>query len=183
MKRGEIWEVETGKSELALCVVIAEHERVSTVLLLSDESKSCEDIEVYAKSMVYTNPAMISYKFNNCFVNFVKAMRDDEFAKLKGIIAKKLGLIEEPKERVVATAGMIDDLKMKLEGAERELDKERTARTVNENALKLTIRNLKEENDELKNHVTSVPAEVVKLKAQVEMLERQNEKLLDRLIG
>lgn len=96
---------------------------------------------------------------------------------------------------------LIDDLKMKLEGAERELDEAKARFMHEKNAchalqvemdklrneeqeLEAIIELLKEENERMKNSKpVNNPEEVVKLKAQVEMLERQNERLLDRLVG
>ena len=77
-------------------------------------------------------------------------------------------------------SSQIDDLKMKLEGAERELDEKIKAL---EDEQEYSDR-LYKELEELKNQPVFAPdpEEVVKLKAQVEMLERQNEKILDRLI-
>lgn len=170
MKSGEIWEVEVGKAELATCLVIAANERFSSILLLTDESKSEDDIEVIARCIKYTNPMMLSYKFNSCFATFVKAMKDDEFATLKEVIAGKLGL----NVAVADEEGIIALLKNQNENMKKDMEL------------------LFHERNELKEKLTFIgnqpviqhdPEELVILKAQVEMLEKQNEKLLDRLIG
>ena len=89
----------------------------------------------------------------------------------------------------------IDDLKMKLEGSERELDEAReTIDTLKElcdekdrtiESKRSHIEALSEKNRILEQGKVSVSDsdEVVRLKAQIEVLERQNERLLDRLIG
>ena len=98
---------------------------------------------------------------------FIRSCSDVEMAAIDKALMISLGLDEfeiKPKGNlegaVKALNEVNDELKMKLEGAERELE-------------------------ELKNQpvFTPDPEEVVKLKAQVEMLERQNERLLDRLVG
>lgn len=106
----------------------------------------------------------------------------------------------------------IDELKMKLEGAERELEEVKSARTINENALKLTIKNFKEENDKLKeklNHVvdfgtipfsddefetfknqikrqpvqTFADEEKIKIKAERDLYKSLYEQAFERLVG
>lgn len=79
----------------------------------------------------------------------------------------------------------IDDLKMKLEGAERKLEEAIDGAVNEKNILNNVIDKLKKENDELRQRPIFAPdpEEIVVLKTQVEMLEKQNERLLDRLIG
>lgn len=89
----------------------------------------------------------------------------------------------------------LDDLKMKLEGAERELD-EVKEKYLNEKRicdslqreLVETAKELEKEqeaNERLRNSkpVNSNPAEVAVLKAQLEIYKQQNEMMLERLIG
>ena len=90
---------------------------------------------------------------------------------------------------------LIDDLKMKLEGAERKLD-EAKEKYLNEKRicdslqreLVETAKELEKEqeaNERLRNSkpMNSDPAEVAVLKAQIEIYKQQNEKMFERLIG
>ena len=80
---------------------------------------------------------------------------------------------------------MIDDLKMKLEGAERELAEEKEKFTHEKNVCHA----LQEENERLKNIIGNQPshefdpAEVIVLKTERDLYKKQYEKMLERLIG
>ena len=76
MRAGEIWEVKTGK-EFRYAVVIAVHPKICNVLVLNEERKSEDDIEVIAKGIKYTDPRMLSYTYNNLFVNFILHSSDE----------------------------------------------------------------------------------------------------------
>ena len=58
--------------------------------------------------------------------DYIRSCTDAEMKAIDKALMISLGLNKQPKEQVVATSGMIDDLKMKLEGAERALDEEKS---------------------------------------------------------
>lgn len=88
-KKGEIWSVDYNGVEKT-AVVIAAHERYCSVLMLYDEKKNEKQIKVIAKSIMYTEPAMISYAFYERFVSLIKSMPDNDFSKLLGCVADAL---------------------------------------------------------------------------------------------
>ena len=88
-KNGEIWTVEYGGTE-SLVLVVAAHDTHCTTLKLNDTPRTNSDIKVIAKSEMYTDPSMISYRYNSSFVEFVKAMPDDEYKDLMGYVADAL---------------------------------------------------------------------------------------------
>ena len=200
IRKGEIWEVEHGKdSKLAL--VIAWHVSYCSVILLNDEPRESRDIRLNARGMKYSESGMVSYKFCDAFVDFVRTTTDEEFEDVMNKVSESLGLNPE-----VTCNGSddrrIDDLKMKLEGAERELD-EAKAKFTHENnvchALQVELEKKQKENLNLEEDIelfkaeierlrnskpmNSDPDEVAVLKAQIEIYKQQNEKMFERLIG
>lgn len=200
MNKGEIWTIKHGKYT-RMAVVLAVHERVCNVLVLNDEKSSENDFEVIAKGVKYTDPCMISYAFNDNFLEFVKCMKDHEFETLTDIVRGELGfnalyrtdypiLNEEAQKE-------IDDLKMKLEGAERMLD-EVTAKYENEKSIcdglqrelaetatelekascELTTKKFSELKQNMENTFEKA---YIKLSIKYELLQDQNEKLIDKL--
>lgn len=125
MKRGEIWEV-AFPYENKLMVVIEEQERFCNVLMLTDEKKHETDVEVIARGKMYTNPAMISYKFNDTFLNFVRRMKDDEFAELMHEVNARFSMISFVAPEVLEEDAEKEEMKvyiMKLEAETKELEK------------------------------------------------------------
>lgn len=97
-------------------------------------------------------------------------------------------LVNDLKKKIDIVETNNDILQMKLEGAERKLD-EAHAKLEDKDR---NLEELRKHNGLMQERIHEMesqpvfapdPEEVVKLKAQVEMLERQNERLIDRLIG
>lgn len=88
-KKGEIWLLDTNGAERS-AVIIAAHEKYCSVLLLQDEQRSEKQVTVIAKSVMYAEPAMISYAFNSRFIAPVKSMPESDFADLLGRVADAL---------------------------------------------------------------------------------------------
>lgn len=74
IRKGEIWEVEMGNN-LRTVLVLAEHGSYSTVLTFSDEPRERRTVQLNAQGMKYTEPGMITYKFNDGFNKF-RRVRD-----------------------------------------------------------------------------------------------------------
>lgn len=81
--------------------------------------------------------------------------------------------------------GLCDGLQKELAEAATELEESQKVITAKENALKLTIRNLKEENDELQKKLASGygSEEFVRMQTTIDVYKQQNEMLLEKLIG
>lgn len=119
--------------------------------------------------------------YKDRLTEYVRTCTEGEMKAIDKALMISLGLGQTPEPTSSVNNAMIDDLMMKLEGAEREQDELK-------GKLQKAIEALNEAEDkceELKNQPIFQPdsEEVVKLKAQIEMLEKQNERLLDRLIG
>lgn len=159
MKRGEIWEVEyqgTYKS----AVVISAQDKFCNVLMLNDEMKTEHDVQVKVRSFLYTHPAMLSYKFNDGFAQFIRRMEDDEFESLLDCITEKLG-IQNNCRNCTMESQQVDALKEEIDA-------------------------LKKENYELRRRNTETytieAPEIIVLKTQRDMYKQQYEELLERLI-
>lgn len=105
---------------------------------------------------------------------YIRSCTEKEMKEIDNALMISLGLDVDESTFEEAAHELVNELKKKLEDERKYSDKLR------EESIEM-----KKELDELKCQpvFTPDPEEVVKLKAQVEMLERQNEKLLDRLVG
>lgn len=121
---------------------------------------------------------------------YVRTATEAEMNEIDRCLMIALGLTgKEPKEQVVATQGMVDILKMKLAGAERELDDrkemlEEAQKQIN-NAHEHIERLLTEKAalEEKQPALETDPAEVIVLKTERDLYKQQYEKMLERLIG
>ena len=114
---------------------------------------------------------------------FVRTCTDEEMARIDRCLMISLGLCDVPDPTATIDNGLIDDLTMKLEGAERKLDELNA-----ENAgLLLENGDLKEK---LKNAEKKIPVfpvetekELLKAETQRDMYKELYEQMLDRMIG
>ena len=171
IRKGEIWEVEHGKdSKLAL--VIKNHGSYCSVLILNDEPRETRDIRLNARGMKYTESGMVSYKFCDAFVDFIRTTTDEEFDDVREKVAKSLDLSvavsdEDYFEKLLADKNEeIEALKAELEEATKD------AISIKKELFVLRNQPIKEETQE-----------VAVLKAQLEIYKQQNEKMFERLIG
>lgn len=139
---------------------------------------------------------------------FIRSCSDAEMKAIDKALMISLGLIDDwsdaktPDPAATVDNFLIDDLKMKLEGAERELDetKEKFMHEKNvchalqvemdkmrseERELEAILELLKEENERLKNAkpMEDNTVEVAVLKAQLEIYKQQNEMMFEKLIA
>ena len=56
-----------------------------------DRSNDNQCIEIVSAGMMYTNPGMVKYLFNNRLGTFVQRLPDDEFQKVREAVAETLG--------------------------------------------------------------------------------------------
>lgn len=90
MKKGEIWEVECGKrTDYAL--VIAEHGKYRSILKLNDcEYDNCVEINCFG--IKYVDCGMISYAFEDKFIDFVRTLKDSELDVVMKKVDEGLGI-------------------------------------------------------------------------------------------
>jgi RecA-family ATPase len=159
-----------------MAVVLAVHERVCNVLVLNDEKSSENDFEVIAKGVKFTDPCMISYAFNDNFIEFVKCMKDHEFETLTDIVRGELGFNECNDVFEEAAHEKISELKMKLDelNAENANLKEMLKKSSYELAEHMSLQSKQELECRFENAYK-------RLSIQNELLKEQNEKLIDRL--
>lgn len=161
-KKGEIWEIETTKGfETAL--VIADNDGICNVLILKDERRHENEIEIYAKIKMYTNPIMLYYKKANTFTRFVRTLPKFEFEKIMRIITEKLEICKycNTKSNEVGE----DDLTANALSQERELQE-----------AKRQIENLKQELAKERMVKTTEPMqEYLDLKTQLAVAEAQRD--------
>jgi|GEM_PF-6605370 len=136
VKSGEIFERYCGDNKYTLTVVLVAHEKTSLILTLNDKRMNEDDVEVIARGVKYTTPTMISYVFNKNLVNFVRSMKENEFTDLWKEVCERNGFL------CVTPAPEENELKLKLEDAERNFSKE-----------KEVCHSLQKENDKLKSQI------------------------------
>lgn len=167
IRKGEIWEVEHGKdSKLAL--VIKNHGSYCSVLMLNDEPRETRDIRLNARGMKYTESGMVSYKFCDAFVDFVRTTTDEEFDDVMGKVSESLCLNVQGK-----TSGDVDELKEEISFREKQIFELKSM--IEERDAKIAYLESSE--------YSSDSQEVAVLKAQLEIYKQQNEKMFERLIG
>lgn len=167
IRKGEIWEVEHGAIN-KLALVIAYHGSYCSVLILNDEPRESRDIRLNARGMKYTESGMVSYKFCDAFVDFVRTTTDEEFDDVMGKVSESLCLNVQGK-----TAGDVDKLKEEISFREK---------------LVFELKCMIEERDAKiayleSSEYSSDSQEVAVLKAQLEIYKQQNEMMLEKLIG
>lgn len=115
--------------------------------------------------------------------DYIRSCSEEEMQAIDRALMISLGLNEQPNEQVVETASMMDDLKMKLEGAERKLDE------LNAENAKLLLDNgdLKEKLQNAQKQIPVFPEEIekalLKAETQRDMYKDLYEQMLDKMIG
>lgn len=147
---------------------------VSVVWLTTAEKKPlpthCEVISRIPSTAICEQVVTIS---QSRLGEYIKTATEAEMKEVDKCLMIALGLGQTPDPSETVANSIIDDLKMKLEGAERELDE--TA---------MLAQQLKEENHRLRNSkpVDIDLSEVAVLKAQLEIYKQQNEKMFAILL-
>lgn len=187
-----------------------EHSPVVEVVYLTTQEK--KPLPTHVEVLCRVPSIALCEQVHSIFVDrldeYIKTCTNDEMKAIDRALMISLGLNPDVTCNE-SDDSQIDDLKMKLEGAERMLDEEKSfvdslqkelgeladERDALERKLEDAEDKFKHEKgichalqmelDELKKQPIFSPDsdEVVRLKAQIEVLEKQNERLLDRLIG
>ena len=154
------------------------------IIILNEDQKGIINVPIICRGMKYADCGMVSYGVCNRFENFVRVANENEWKEIHDGIAKAFGfefpeeggskLAERWKERCEKTQIRLYEVEQEVKVAHRTIEDQ--IDQIGELAEKLTFL-------EKQPVFAPDPDEVIRLKAQVEMLERQNEKLLDRLIG
>ena len=96
MKPGEIYETNFNNEKV---VVVAVTSDFCNVLRLSDERKHDNDLDIscrdLSKVVMYTNPLMLSWKFNSGFDKMIGTVPEKEFAKITDAIRTHFGCTTE----------------------------------------------------------------------------------------
>lgn len=186
--RGEIWEYNLQNNETKYAIVISVDECVNgkyrSIILLTDEQKGVINVPIVCRGRMYADCGMVSFGMVSRFGNYIKNATEAEMKELEAGIAKALGItVSEESESPLA-----ERWQERCEKVQRDLyNAEQEAKEA-----KLTIEAKNKEIASLEEKLNYIgnqpvferdPEEVVILKAQVAMLEKQNEMLLDRLIG
>ena len=118
---------------------------------------------------------------------YIRTATEAEMKEIDRCLMIALGLTEKAyviKNPDASSLELIDDLKMKLEGAERELDEKK--KMLNEVQIQLVdandhIKFLAEQNEEVNHSITE--RTVIELTVERDLYKAQYEKMLERLIG
>lgn len=87
-KAGDIWTANDGRDEV---LILRNQGTFCNCLSLTDRSNDNQCIEIVSAGMMYTNPGMVRYLFNNRLGTFVQRLPDDEFQKVREAVAETLG--------------------------------------------------------------------------------------------
>ena len=161
IRKGEIWEVEHGKFN-KLALVLAYKGGYCSVLLLNDNQREQSDIQLVARGMKYAESGMVTCKFTDAFVDFVRTSTDEEFEDVRAKVAKSLDLSVAVSDE--------DYFEKLLADKNEEIE-----------ALKDRIKVLVEQNAEVHHSITE--RTVIELTVERDLYKTQYEKLLERLIG
>ena len=163
VKKGEIWEVEFGNN-IRTVLVLAAHGSYSTVLTFSDEPRERRTVQLNAQGMKYTEPGMITYKFNDGFNRFIRQTKEEEFADIIGQVECAMGLdLNAPIPLEVYESKEIKRLQMEVE------------------ELKAKNLNLEKGNTHFASMATDTNTTI--LKTERDLYKSQYESLLERVIA
>ena len=163
VRKGEIWEVEMGNN-LRTVLVLAEHGSYSTVLIFSDEQRERRTVQLNAQGMKYTEPGMITYKFNDGFNRFIRQTKEEEFADIIGQVECAMGLdLNAPIPLEVYESKEIKRLQMEVED--------------------LKAKNLKLEKCNTHFESMATDTNITILKTERDLYKSQYESLLERVIA
>lgn len=91
-KIGEIWEMETANGITKEVVLLQCFDNYATTLTLMDNEPKQNAISIKSLSLKYIDCGRLGYSFYDKLTQFVRAVSDEELAKLKKNIAKVLDL-------------------------------------------------------------------------------------------
>lgn len=190
--RGEIYYVERGKFKgESSCdasrpaIIVSNNagnkhsQNVEIVYLTSQANKDLPthvDVMCKVPSVALCEQVYTIHK--DKLMSFIRRCTDKEMEAVDSALMISLGLKESQKEQDNSSEVLIHDLETKLAQAQVEITTMALERGKLENKVA-----------ELKTTLKETPVfpvdteEVTRLKAQIEILEKQNERLLDRLIG
>lgn len=109
---GDIIEFEQSNGMKRIAVILAVHEKFSTVLVLAENDKL--PYSVKCQGLKYTDPAMLQYTYNDAFTNLIRSMSDDEFSDIMQAVIDALGyempenVAKEPPKGTVEEAAPVD---------------------------------------------------------------------------
>ena len=91
--KGDIYKVMTGTDTVREVVILSAHEKISTVLMLSDDERL--PIQVLSKKRMYTDPAMVQYVFNDRLCGFIKTLSMKDADALVQAVVDSLGFNQQ----------------------------------------------------------------------------------------
>lgn len=121
VEAGEIWEVEPKYGPNFEMLVIKPSQNYATGLRLTDEpTENCVSIE--AMAIKYSDVGRPIYTYNDMFVRFVKALKPNEFARVKREMAETLDLITDEPTQDKPVGFTQDDIDRAVAAAKKEWD-------------------------------------------------------------
>ena len=166
VRKGEIWEIEIG-NQVRTAVVLATHGSYSIVLTFTDEPRERRTVQINAQGMKYTEPGMISYKFHDNFVKFIRLTKDEEFGNIMVQVAGALGIENEVPFGIVESEE-VHRLQVELIEAEDKLAISEERRDKLQRIL---------------NTMDKPEEETIKLKTERDLYKSQYESLLERVLA
>ena len=91
-KAGDIWTANDGRE---VVLILRNQVGFCNVLTLLEQSKHSRMVEINSDRATYTDPGMVKYLFNEKLGRFVQRLPEDEFARVRKMVAETLGFCEQ----------------------------------------------------------------------------------------
>ena len=198
IKRGEIYVIELPNGKTVNGLIVSSDERNEgdwmSVICLSKEPKGINPVAIKCGVMQYADCDRISFIGSRNIFDFIRVATDAEMQEIDRALIDSLGLtVDAPNQPQAAFDStylkQIDDLTMKLEGAERDIDEKNAEITDLCEKLKVARmenKKLFEENVQLSataNKNRSDEKDAIKLMAERDLYKQQYETLLEKVIA
>lgn len=126
-KIGEIWEMEMMNGITKEVVLLQCFDNYATTLTLTDSEPKQNAMSIKSLSLKYVDCGRLGYCFYDKLTQFVRAVSDDELAKLKENIAKALNLIVTTEAPVALEKQVESDLALKAAVLDNEATQKKCA--------------------------------------------------------
>lgn len=182
--RGDVFECDTRSGlETKIAIIISSEERCNdrylSIVMLSDKAYGDNAVEILAHSKMYADCNRVSFAEESRLGEYIRSATDYEMAELDAALMASLGLGAHEDTKIA------DDLRMKLEGAEREIDDLnidlQKCRDALRNKDDVIVRMEAEKNMMLPAKNTT--DDTIRLTAERDLYKAQYEMLLEKLIA
>lgn len=122
VKKGEVWEVESGVATRHVVVIKCFEDYAATIMLQDNEPKE-SSVQVIARGVTYADAGRLGWVFYDKFVNYVRSLTAEEDKYLRQAVGAALELEVNKVSAVTAAAALEarDEARQELEELRKEL--------------------------------------------------------------